>query len=372
MQTLSESRKIYRKPSPAKRCSSSAAGQKTVRAAEPVTNGFLNTLFPPRFETVRECPSMNAKEVNALFTSFDRLANAYGLTPPEVQAIPYPLNVLQARHHLQQQLAEQGREELLILNEKGKTFAAVLDEIENTSNLFYIPVKPLHDWLQTDDRTQASELLLAVFAYIYHVANIPYYRQAYSYIGEEYEMFQEWVLEPEEPEPDAESIAICEERNRELEEAKQIGDHIEYLLLDRRHLKEFAQRLSAFTPADELEQECMEIARLSQALYKAFPKENIYRNISYNKPSEDEEYETYPDDVAPIEKYVHFVATGRGWLAELLEESVNTDLSEYAEMEKPICITLFNRSRKRGGNLHFERRLFSLIRRLCTFLNQLS
>src|SRR5690606_40118408 len=111
------------------------------------------------------------------------------------------------------------------------------------TTLYYIPVVPLFQMLNDPKRKKSAQLLISVCSYLYHIADVPYYRQEDSYLYWMYEMHKDWVEQDDETEE-------TEMYNREFTKAELIGDSIEQKLFNRINLKVFQQRLNAFKSLD--------------------------------------------------------------------------------------------------------------------------
>ena len=119
--------------------------------------------------------------------------------------------------------------------------------------MYYIPVVPLFKMLKDPKRKKTAQLLLSVCSYLYHIAQIPYYRQEESYLYWLYEMMNDWVEQDEETEE-------TESYKSELRNAEYIGDRIEQKLFNRTNLKVFEQRLNRFKSVDMFDKECWQVA----------------------------------------------------------------------------------------------------------------
>jgi hypothetical protein len=240
-----------------------------------------------------------------------------------------------------------------------KTFLTSEEKYNVGTTLYYIPIVPLFKMLKDPKRKKTAQLLISVCSYLYHIADIPYYRQEDSYLYWMYEMHKDWVEQDDET--DATETYISELRNAEY-----FGDRIEQKLFNRANLKFFEQRLSRFKSLDTFDKECWNVACNAFALYMEYPKVSIFRNASM--PEQDPYNDDYENGAIGMEKYISFIADTKGWLYESLTESINNEFNEYAEMEEPTINKSFDGSKMTATNLDFENRLFALLDDLCTQL----
>ncbi|PMX76362.1 hypothetical protein C1Y21_34515, partial [Pseudomonas sp. MPR-R2A3] len=71
---------------------------------------------------------------------------------------------------------------LQLVQDRMKTFFISEERYQTGSTLYYIPVMPLFEMLHDPKRKRTAHLLVSVCSYLYHIADIPYYRQENSYL----------------------------------------------------------------------------------------------------------------------------------------------------------------------------------------------
>ncbi|MFH6997400.1 hypothetical protein ACHRVZ_05660 [Flavobacterium sp. FlaQc-57] len=192
MQTIQTVRGIRRKYRPTARCTPSKKEPEQFRSARTPADGFLRHSFLPLFEMGKKIPDQFQVE-NDFFNSLALLTGLYGFEVLDTTGKSYPYNILLAHCHAQKQLNSLGRDiELSIMQCNNGCVKLATKHIYNTCNtLYYIPVLPLYKLLQDRKQKQTAELLLSVFAYLYHIAGIPYYREDNSYLYYHYECMEE-------------------------------------------------------------------------------------------------------------------------------------------------------------------------------------
>ena len=166
-----------------KRRTRNKQGQTEVRTTTDVANGFLRTTFLPKLEamkTVQPATEVEKTETD-FYCSLCAVARHYnGFEPMNTRTFGYPYNIAlsvwEVENHLKRNIKNWNCLRL-VQDDKGKTFFVSEEQYNTGTTLFYIPVIPLYKMLKEPKKKRAARLLLSVFAYLYHVADIPYYRQ---------------------------------------------------------------------------------------------------------------------------------------------------------------------------------------------------
>nr|WP_315142483.1 hypothetical protein [uncultured Flavobacterium sp.] len=250
-------------------------------------------------------------------------------------------------------------ENLRLVQDSKKTFFTSEERYSTGTTLYYIPIVPLFQMLHDPKRKKSAQLLVSVCSYLYHIADIPYYRQENSYLYWMYEMMTDWVEQDDYTEETDSCIA-------EIVKAEWIGERIEQKLFNRINLQVFEQRLNHFKSRDAFDQECQKVACNAFALYMQYPHESIFRNaprLEEDPYNDENNYET-----VGMEKYISFIADTTGWLYERLADSINNEFNEYGAMAEPTIFKRFDGSNITQTSLDFENRLFALLDELCTLL----
>ncbi|MDX2001821.1 MAG: hypothetical protein SFW35_05290 [Chitinophagales bacterium] len=336
--------------------------QAEVRPAADVANGFLKATFLPKLETMQTVADATAieKTENDFYRSLSRLAKHYeGFEPTDTRAFGYPYNmalsVWETENHLKRKVKDWSSLRL-VQDDKDKTFFITEHRYDTGMNLYYIPVIPIYRMLRNRRTKKTASLLLSVCSYLYHIADIPYYRQEGTHLYWEYEMIKDWIEQDDE----------CKEDNRlaELAIAEWAGDRMEQKLFNRKNLEVLAQRIKAFRPENQYEQECLQLAQQALSLYTDYPATNVFAHGTYGRYDEEQE-----EVVIRMDKYISFVATTKGWLYETLADCINNEFNEYGEMEEPLIEKKFDGTPLTIDSLAFEDKLFTLMDELCYLLN---
>lgn len=354
-------RRIYALDAETQRCRRGAERQTKVSACGDASNGFLKVAFLPvlqRAKTVQACQE-SAKIQNDFYASLDRLAEHYGIVPMPTRHFEYPYNMVLALWDVEGKLKKcvGNFQEVRVLQNKGKTYLLSEEKYSTGTTLYYIPVEPIYQMLKDPKHKKNAHLLLSVCSYLYHNADVPYYRQQGSYLYWLYEMHREWTEQDEDREENVRYV-------REFDKAEIIGDCVEKKIFNRMNLAVFKKRLHRFKYHDVFDAECRDIAKKAFELYSDYPNESIFRNAP--TPDGDEE-ETESEGIG-MEKYISFISATKGWLYESIEESINNEFNEYGSMDEPMILQRFDGNEIQGNSLDFETRLFALLDDLCALL----
>jgi hypothetical protein len=354
-------------------CKRDTQRQTKSRTNSNATNGFLRCSFLPKLQetqTVQACKKSKKTERD-FYQSLSKLAEHYNIQPIQSQEYSYPYNMALVLDDLEKKLKNSVRDwkELCLIQDGKETYFTTEERYNTGATLYYIPIVPLYRLSKNPNRKQAVQLLQSVCAYLYHIANVPYYQQENSYLYWMYEMVTEWIVSDDVTEETPAYLS-------EIAQAELIGRFMEQKIYSLQNLNRFKDRLNCFKIKDSLDQDCFKLACEAFVLYEQFSNETIYRNARVNTKEEgedeDEEEEEEQDDkenVVSMDKYVSFCADTQGLLFQMLFDSVNTDLQEYGQMEEPVITKHFDGSDITANTLDFENRVFALIEGLIGILN---
>ncbi|WP_338839286.1 hypothetical protein [Flavobacterium ginsenosidimutans] len=340
-----------------KGCKPGAERQTEIRSNSNATNGILKCTFLPKLKTaqcVQACKE-TAKTEREFYQSLSTLAEHYSIEPMQTKDFGFPYNIALGMWDMETKAKRTNAnwDNYKLVQDSKKTFFTSEERYDTGTTLYYIPIVPLFRMLHNKERKHTAQLLVAVCSYLYHIADIPYYRQEDSYLYWMYEMHKDWVEQDEETDE-------TETYKRDFVEAEYVGDRIEQKLFNRNNLTFFEQRLSCFKSRDTFDRECHKVACNAFALYTEYPTASIFRNapMSEQDPYNDDDYD---NETIGMEKYISFIADTRGWLYESLSDSINNEFNEYGKMDEPTICKAFDGSKITQGNLDFENRLFELL-----------
>ena len=326
-----------------------------IRTDSNASNGFLKCHFLPKQEetpTVQDCKE-RLKIERDFYQSLSNFVRQYNIEPMQTKDFGFPYNIALAMWDLEkkvEQVNEDWNSFKLIRNNREILFAKMERYYTGTS-LYYVPIVPLFQMLHDKQCKKNAQLLLSVCSYLYHIADVPYYRQQNSYLYWIYEMHEDWIEQGDEAEED------MQEFRREFKISKTIGDKIEKKLFNRKNLELFEQRLNRFESHTEFDHDCHKVASNAFSLYTEYPETSIFRNRL--APEQD----PYNDDNKAIgmDMYISFVADTKGCLYDNIEESINAEFSEYGSIEEPTVYTPINGTELIKANFDFENRFFTLM-----------
>ena len=185
-----------------KRCKPSAERQAESSTNSDVANGFLKSVFLPKLKTeqsVQACKE-TAKTERNFYQSLSNLAEHYSIEPMQSQIYGYPYNIALAMWDIETRLKRThlNWNSLRLVQDSKKTFFVCEERYDTRTTLYYIPMVPLFKMLNDKRRKKTAQLLVCVCSYLYHIADIPYYRQENSYLFWMYEMMTDWVEQDDE------------------------------------------------------------------------------------------------------------------------------------------------------------------------------
>ena len=344
----------------AKGCKPGAERQAEIRTNSNATNGILKCTFLPKLKTVQSVQACQKTERD-FYKSLSKLAQHYSFEPMQTKDFSFPYNIALSMWDMEAKVKRTNSnwDSFKLVQDSKKTFFVSEERYNVGTTLYYIPVVPLFRMLYDKERKHTAQLLLSVCSYLYHIADIPYYRQEDSYLYWLYETHKDWVEQDEETD-------ATETYKSELRNAEYLGERMEQKLFNRNNLKFFEQRLSRFKSSNTFDKECWQVACNAFALFTEYPKASIFRNAPM--PEEDPYNDDYENEAIGMEKYISFISDTKGWLYESLMESINNEFNEYGSMEEPTISKAFDGSKITNVNLDFENRLFALLDDLCTVL----
>jgi len=352
-------RRVRKVDAKTKRCKPGAERQTEIRTDSDATNGILKCTFLPKLKTAQSVQACEetAKTERDFYQSLSELSEHYRIEPMPAQDFGYPYNIALSMWDMETKVNRTNInwDGFNLVHDSNKTYLASEERYDTGTTLYYIPIVPLFQMLKDPKRKKIAQLLLSVCSYLYHIADIPYYRQEESYLYWMYEMHKDWIEQDDETED-------TQNYKREFQIAEFIGDSIGQRLFNRINLKVFEERLNRFKTNDILDKECQRLAFNAFALYTEYPTASIFRNAPMQEEEDPE------NEAIGMEKYISFIADTKGWLYESLSDSINNEFNEYGVMEEPTISKRFEGSEITASNLDFENRLFALLNELCELL----
>ena len=337
----------------------SAERQAEVRTNSNATNGILKCTFLPKLKTAQSVEACQKTERD-FYKSLSKLSNHYSIEPMQTKDFEFPYKMALAMWDMENKVKRTNSnwDGFRLVKDSRKTYFISEERYNTGTTLYYIPVVPLFKMLKDPKRKKTAQLLLSVCSYLYHIAQIQYYRQEESYLYWLYEMMNDWVEQDEETEE-------TESYKSGLRNAEYIGEKMEQKLFNRSNLKVFEQRLNRFKSVDMFDKECWQVACNAFALCTEYPNTTIFSNATL---PEKDPYDNDENEIIGMEKYISFIADTKGWLYESLSDTINNEFNEYGAMAEPTISKRFDGSEIPTANLDFENRLFGLLNDLSGIL----
>lgn len=328
------------------------------RTAGNGSHGFLNKTFRPfwamRFRDYKEIE-------DSFFRSFTNLSRVYNLPHPQLDGAVYPQNVAEAFEYLQEHFkkAKSKTECLIVRDELNPATIVTIKKFDTGQTLYYIPVNGLWQIIQCKRLEPLSNMLLSVFAYLYQIVEIPFFRDHSCYLFYEYEMISDWI-EEDEGEIDEEFI---EQQRQDLVLMAVAGDRILNVIQQRATLEQLDNNLNVYCQSEICRKEVAELGRDFLKIYRDYPERSIFKNMQRDL------FESEYLDYTHAGQYLGFYWSGNDTLNEQLFEVINNELQENSFTEEPTFIQFFNSPQESvGDDFDFEERIFSLLDRLCDLL----
>lgn len=341
---------------PSARCERSKAQSVKKRTRRADRNGFLSHRFLPFWQY-----SGNRERAEREFqNSLSNICAYYGLTTPAV-AGAFPQYIHQVQQEVIERLkAVDNKLSCIIAEDDGHTATiATVKRYDTGMTLYYIPVRPLWQWMDSGVCSEITELLICLFAYLEQVVRIPFYTEEGSYLSYQYQILEDWVHDDQE---DDEHQQVQLDTLYTLQNA---GQKIHLQILKPENLHRFEHVVTQFNPSEDWLQDWHRLANEFLSLYKQYPKRSVFDHIHPDL--------LYPTDEDRIgaEQYISFYWSGNDCFQDTLFEMINNHFQEIAFMDEPSQVQLFDHFPETIlPDFDFEKRLFELINQLSQILNK--
>lgn len=364
-ETLQTVRRVHGLDETPQRYGGSTKRQAEVRSHFNASNAFLKCNFLPKLEETKEVSNQsNPKKIEIdFYNSLSLLADHYSIAPKPTKDFVFPYNIALALEDVKKHLKSKVNdwEEVRLIKHQSKTSFASEERYNTGTTLYFIPVIPLYLLSKNPKRKTAYQLFLSVFSYLYHIAEIPYYRQSNSYLYWMYDMVGEWLTSDDNDEEKSKYVS-------QVSQAEWIGEKMEQRIFNDENLKRFEFRLMNFKIREQFDKDCFDLATSFFSLWKQYPNETPFRNAQPNQDIDEEDEER---NVITMHQYISFCADTKGSLFQMLEETINCEFQECTIMEEPHIVKHFDGREISSKSLDFENKIFPLLDELTFLLNSL-
>jgi len=319
-------------------------------------NGFLNHAFQPLWGVA--FPNWKQAE-QEFFTSVKNLCALYGWTMPDVSGLSFPENIREAYKGITAQQPKGADLEIKICQDENHACCLATAKTFNTDyHLYYIPARPIWKMRGIKQELELYQLLIAVFAYFYQVAGIPFFSEPGTIDGN-YDTIKNWL--DEEPEDEEETYRL--RQKNELKELEKAGEILLPEIQKPFTLKGLEACFAKYRKTANCDTHLIEVVYEIIKLIKDYPKRAIKETMHY-------EDETGDNDTIYWEQYISFYWSGEDCLSETLYQMVNDEFQEMGYQEEPMSLQWFERPQEKTSHVFdYEPRIFSLINSLSELLN---
>ncbi|HEY8931436.1 MAG TPA: hypothetical protein VIM55_19690 [Mucilaginibacter sp.] len=300
------------------------------------------------------------------FNSLSIICDYYGLTKPSVTAYLFPQNIYQAWQSVARQIkTKEGKLDCIIMaDDKHRATLATIRQMNTGTTLYYIPVRPLWNWMKKTEQKPIADLVTAIFAYLHQVVEIPFYTGRDSYVSYQYDTIEQWINDAGYDEDDEEEKEWQQIQLDALYVAQNSGLHIYRAIIQPECLINFRQAITSFEASNTCDLEWLGIANEFYELYENYPKRSVYDNIRPDL------YHPEEDERISVGQYMSFYWSGADCLTDTLDTMINDSFQEISIMDEPIAVQVFDGvSPITNETFEFETKLFDLLNRLSTLLN---
>lgn len=194
--------RVFKMDAKTKGCKSGTERQTEIRTPNNAANGILRCTFLPKLKTVQSVQACQEtkKTERDFYKSLSKLVNHYSIEPLQTKQYDFPYNITLARWDIETKLkcTLTNWDSLRLIQHSKETYLVSEERYDTGTNLYYIPVVQIFRMLHDKERKHTAQLLISVCSYLYHIANIPYYRQENSYLHWLYEIHKDWVEQDDE------------------------------------------------------------------------------------------------------------------------------------------------------------------------------
>lgn len=357
MEATTEIRRDSRQVRPSARRKRGTTQSVKERTRRTHRNGFLKHRFLPfwHYGENRE------RAVREFQNSLTNLCSHYGIQLPETANGDFPQNIYQTQQAVNDKVKHIDNKLSCIIAKDDNHIAtlATVRRFDTGMTLYYIPVRPLWNWVQCSQSQPLAELVLCIFAYLEQVVKIPFYTEQDSYLASQYETLEQWVNDDWQEDEQGR-----EQQLDEFYKMQNAGLKMYAQIIKPQRLTDFEHVVQSFQVKEKWQSDWQEIAMKFLELYKAYPERSVFDNIYPDL------LDTKGDDRIHADWYISFYWSGNDCFQDCLFDMIDNHFQEIAYMDEPAQVTLFdNPPAITTPDFDFETRLFDLLNELSRLLS---
>jgi hypothetical protein len=360
MESIRAIRQVHRTTRQATRCGTGTAQSFKKRTTRNHGNGFLTHAFRPFWAF----DGNKARAEKEFFRSLANICTYYDLLIPDVADLTFPQNIYRSWEITAERITaiDKHLDCIILKDEQHTATLATIRQFNTDMTLYYIPVKPLWNWIQQAKHQDITEVIIAVFAYLQQVVQVPFYTEQGSYLHNQYSYLDEMINE--DIENDEEEDAYRQEQLDELYTLQNAGIHLYRQISDPQKLEQMETTVLNYSNTENCNEDWAILAIEFVQLYNSYPTRSFFDNIRPDLCHPEIEERIY------AEQYISFYWSGTDCLQDSLFEMINCDFQEKGITDEPIAVELFDTlTEKKNENFGFEIRLLALLNRLCELLS---
>lgn len=373
METLRRVGRIRRKAKPiAGRCASQEKPI-TKRTTGNHRNAFLNHSFQPFWASYGN----RERAEKEFFCSLSNICQYYDLKAPDVSGEPFPQNIYKAWAITSERIQhiDKKMDCIILKDENHIATIATVSQFDTNMTLYYIPVRPLWNWVQSAKQQDLAEVVIGVFAYLHQVVKIDWLTEQGGYLNGQYSYVEEMIHEDEYDYEIREDDTIGTEADedkafREVQLAEiytltNAGHHLHRKINHSETLKQIEDIIMQYAHNEQRDNDWAILAIEFVELYRQYPERSFFDHIHPDL--------YYPEIEERIcaDQYISFYWSGNDCLYDTVSDIIDCEFQEKGVTDEPITVEIFDSLEHKGtDNFGFEARLLALINQLVDLLNK--
>lgn len=361
MENICTVRPVHSKTKPSARCRRNTAQPFKKRTTRHSGNGFLNYTFKPFWLF----NGNTARAETEYFRSLANICKHYDLQLPDVSSLAFPQNIYQSWQVTNERIQAINKKLdcIILKDDSHEAVLATISQYDTGRTLYYIPVKPLWKWVTTAQQQAVAEVVTAIFAYLYQVAEIPMYSDYNTFLADQYRYVEDMINE-EMYENDDEENAYREEQLDELSTLQNSGIKLCRLMAEKSWVENIEDIVLNYANAEIRDNDLAILAIEFVQLFKAYPNRSIFDAIRPDL------YYPEVNERIKADEYISFYWSGNDSVIETVMSMIDCTFQEMGITDEPVDVMVFdNPVTATQESFGFESRFFPLLDRLCTFLN---